>query len=131
MAGFDWNQFYTLIKTKLESTGETTVGRYTIPKNPQYPYTDIALSDNAGGNYDLQNHEGSQRPMITIEVFCDNYDDSKCYEVSQKAKEIMLSYGFQCTTQPLKVDNSDPTVARWVSRYRRTFGAGDTLRKLH
>ncbi|MCR5753298.1 MAG: hypothetical protein K6G30_00605 [Acetatifactor sp.] len=129
MAGFDWNQFYTLFKTKMGSV--STVGRYTIPKSPQYPYTDIALSDNNGGHYDLQNHEGSQKPMITVTVYCDNYDDSKCYEVSQKAKEIMLAYGFQCFFQPLKVDNADPTVARWVARYRRTFGAGDTLRNLY
>lgn len=129
MAGFDWNQFYTLFKTKMGST--SSVGRYTIPKNPQYPYTDIALSDNTGGNYDLQNNEGTQRPLISIEVYCDNYGDSRCYDVSMKAKEIMLSYGFQCMLEPMKIDNANPDVARWVAKYRRTFGAGDTLRNLH
>lgn len=129
MAGFDWNQFYTLFKAKMGTT--CTVGRYTIPKSPTYPYLDIALSDNPGGNYDLQNNEGSQKPLIVIEVYCNNYDDAKCYEVSMKAKDLMLSYGFQCKTGPIKVSNADPAVARWVARYQRLFGAGDKLMKVN
>lgn len=129
MAGFDWNTFYTLFKVKMGS--DCTVGRYTIPKSPTYPYCDIALSDNSGGHYDLQNIEGSQNPMITVTVYCNNYDDATCYEVSMKAKELMLSYGFQCKTAPIKVDNTDPAVARWVARYQRVFGSGDELRKLY
>ena len=70
MSGFDWNQFYTLFKEKMGSA--CTVGRYTIPKSPQYSYLDIALSDIPGGNYDLQNNEGSTSPFITIEVYCNN-----------------------------------------------------------
>lgn len=128
MAGFDWNTFYSLFKAKMGTS--CTVGRYTIPKSPTYPYLDVALSDNPGGNYDLQNHEGSVKPLIVIEVYCNNYDDAKCYEVSMKAKELMLSYGFQCKTGPIKVDNADPAVARWVARYQRVFGNGDNLRKL-
>lgn len=128
MAGFDWNQFYTLFKAKMGTA--CTVGRYTIPKSPKYPYLDIALSDIPGGNYDLQNNEGSQKPLIVIEVYCNNYDDATCYEVSMKAKALMLSYGFQCKTGPIKTSNADPAVARWVARYQRIFGSGDNLRKL-
>lgn len=125
MAGFDWNQFYTLFKTKMGTA--CTVGRYTFPKEPKYPYLDVSLADNSGGHYDLQNNEGSQNPMIVLTVYCNNYDDAKCYEVSMKAKELMLSYGFQCITSPVKIDNTDPAVARWVARYRRVFAAGDEL----
>lgn len=129
MAGFDWNQFYTLFKAKMKSA--CTVGRYTIPKSPAYPYCDVALSDNSGGNYDLECNEGSQNPMITVTVYCNNYDDATCYDVSMKAKELMLSYGFQCKTAPIKIDNADPAVSRWVARYQRIFGSGDQLRKIH
>lgn len=129
MAGFDWNTFYSLFRAKM--SGICTVGRYIIPKSPTYPYCDIALADISGGNYDLQNNEGSQSPMIEINVYCDNYDDARCCEVSMKAKEFMLSYGFQCITGPMKVDNTDPAVARWVARYRRIFGTGDELRKVN
>lgn len=129
MAGFNWNQFYTLFKAKMGDS--CTVGRYTIPKSPTYPYCDIALLDNSGGNYDLQGHESSSMPLITITVYDNNYGDARCYEVSMKAKELMLSYGFQCRTGPVKIDNTDPAVARWVARYQRIFGSGDELRKLH
>lgn len=129
MAGFDWNQFYTLFKAKMGST--CTVGRYTIPKSPTYPYLDIALLDNSGSNYDLQNNEGSQNPMITITVYSNNYGDADCYEISMKAKALMLSYGFMCKTSPIKIDNTDPAVARWVARYQRIFGSGDKLYKMH
>lgn len=112
-------------------SGISTVGRYTIPKESDYPYIDIALSDVSGGHYDLQNNEHSQEPMITVTVYCNNYNDAKCYEVSLKAKELMLSYGFQCMTGPMKTDNTDPAVARWVARYQRVFAAGDELRKVH
>lgn len=43
----------------------------------------------------------------------------------------MLSYGFQCETGPVKADNTDPAVARWIARYQRTFGDEDELRKLN
>lgn len=129
MSGFDWNQFYTLFKAKMGDS--CTVGRYTIPKSPTYPYCDIALSDNSGGNYDLEGNEHSQNPMVTITVYNNNYGDARCYEVSMKAKELMLSYGFQCKTGPVKIDNTDPAVARWVARYQRIFGCGDELRKLN
>ena len=129
MAGFDWNTFYSLFQAKMKSV--CTVGRYTIPKSPTYPYCDVALSDNSGGNYDLENNEGSQSPMINVTVYCNNYDDATCYDVSMKAKELMLSYGFQCRTGPVKIDNTDPAVARWVARYQRIFGSEDELRKLN
>lgn len=129
MAGFDWNTFYSLFQAKMKLV--CTVGRYTIPKSPTYPYLDIALSDNSGGNYDLENNEGSQNPMLTVTVYCNNYDDATCYEVSMKARELLLSYGFRCKTAPIKIDNADPAVARWVSRYQRVFGNGDELTKLH
>lgn len=129
MAGFDWNTFYSLLKAKMD--GICTVGRYTIPKDPTYPYTDIALSDISGGNYDLQNNEGSQTPMITVTVYCNNYDHAKCYEVGMEAKKIMLSYGFQCMVGPMKIDNTDPAVACWVARYKRVFGSGDKLMQVN
>ena len=129
MAGFDWNTFYSLFQVKMKSV--CTVGRYTIQKSPTYPYCDVDLSDNSGGSYDLQGNEGSQNPMITVSVYCNNYDDATCYDVSMKAKELMLSYGFQCKFGPKKMDNADPAVARWVARYQRVFGSGDELRKLH
>lgn len=129
MAGFDWNAFYSLFQRKMKSV--CTVGRYTIPKSPTYPYCDVALSDNSGGNYDLEGNEGSQNPMITVTVYCNNYDDATCYDVSMKSKELMLSYGFMCINAPIKIDNADPAVARWVARYKRIFGNGDKLRKLN
>lgn len=129
MAGFDWNTFYSLFQLRMGDS--CTVGRYTIPKSPTYPYCDVALSDNSGGNYDLEGNEGSQNPMVTVTVYCNNYDDATCYDVSMKANELMLSYGFQCKFGPKKTDNTDPAVARWVARYQRIFGSGDELRKLH
>ena len=129
MAGFDWNMFYSLFKAKM--SGISTVGRYAIPKSPTYPYTDVALADNSGGNYDLQNNEGSQDPMIEVNVYCNNYDDAKCYEVSMEIKKFMMSYGFQCKLQPRKIDNSDPAVARWIGRYQRVFCNGDKLMKVN
>lgn len=129
MAGFDWNTFYSLFQTKMKSV--CTVGLYTIPKSPKYPYCDIALIDVPGGDYDLQNNEGSVSPVITVTVYCNNYDDEKCHDVSMKAKDLMLSYGFQCVFGPVKVDNVDTSIARWVARYKRVFGSGDELIKLH
>lgn len=133
MAGFDWNEFYTIFKVKLEKAEKCTVGRYMAPKETVMPYCDISLSDNSGGNYDLEGNEGSQSPMITISVFSTgSLADSTCEQISQRAKKIMLSYGFQCRGGPMKVTNAaDPNIARWVGRYQRIFGTGDELRQLH
>lgn len=128
MAGFEWDRFYTLFKKDMGNI--CTVGRYTQPKASQYPYLDVALQDNSGGNYDLQNNEGSQSPMVELTAYCNNYDDAICHEISMKAKESMLSYGFRCMTGPFKIDNSDPAVARWIGRYKRIFGSGDEIKKI-
>lgn len=50
MAGFEWNTFYTVFKVKLEKAIACTVGRYVTPKESQFPYVDIAIGDNSGGN---------------------------------------------------------------------------------
>lgn len=126
---FNWNTLFSFINAKMKDV--CTVGRYVITKEPKYPYLDVKLSDASGGNYDLQNNEGSQTVLVALEVYCNNHDDATCYEVSMKAKELMLSYGFQCKTGPVKADNTDPAVARWVARYQRTFGDEDELRKLN
>lgn len=129
MAGFNWNQFYTLIKFRLEKAVTCTVGRYVTPKASQFPYVDVALGDNFGGDYDLSGNEGSQNPLLVITVYSTGaLADSTCENISAAAKNIMLSYGFQCRGGPLPVANAtDPNIRRWVGRYQRTIGADDKI----
>lgn len=133
MAGFNWNEFYTVFKVKLEKAVKCTVGRYITPKETQMPYVDVAIGDNSGGNYDLSGNEGSTNPLIVLSVYSTgSLADSTCEKISNAAKKIMLSYGFQCRGGPMPVTNAaDPSIVRWVSRYQRIFGAGDTLKQLH
>lgn len=133
MAGFNWNEFYTIFKVKLEKVEKCTVGRYVTPKETVMPYCDLSLADNSDGNYDLEGNEGSVNPLLVITVYSTgSLADSTCESISQQAKKIMLSYGFQCRGGPMKVTNyADPNICRWVGRYQRIFGSGDTLRQLH
>jgi len=110
-----------------------TVDRYTTPKQSQFPYCDVALGDNSGGHYDLEGNEGSQNPLIVISAYATgSLADSECNKISQAAKKVMLSYGFQCKVGPIPVTNAtDPNVKRWVGRYQRIFGSGDELMKLN
>lgn len=133
MSGFDWNEFFAVFNTKMSKSGcKCTVGRYIIPKETQMPYVDVSLGDNSGGNYDLLGNEGSQNPMIIITVYdTGNLADSNCNDIANKAKKIMLSYGFQCKTGPIPVTNaSDINIKRWVARYQRIFCAGDKLTQI-
>lgn len=129
MAGFDWNTFYTLFKVKLEKAVKCTVGRYVTPKESQFPYVDVAIGDNSGGSYDLEGNEGSVAPLLVITVYSTgSLADSTCEQISQQAKKIMLSYGFQCRGGPMPVANAaDTNICRWVGRYQRVFGDGDML----
>lgn len=129
MAGFDWNEFYTIFKVKLEKVAKCTVGHYVTPKENQFPYVDVSLSDNSGGNYDLEGNEGSQNPLLVITVYATgSLADSTCEQISQQAKRIMLSYGFQCRGGPIPVTNaSDTNICRWVGRYQRIFADKDRL----
>lgn len=133
MAGFNWNEFYTIFKVKLEKAIKCTVGRYITPKETQMPYCDVSIGDNSGGHYDLSGNEGSTNPLIVLNVYeTGSLADATCEDISQKAKAIMLSYGFQCRGGPMPVPNaSDPNISRWVSRYQRIFGSGDELKQLH
>lgn len=132
MAGFNWNQFYTVFKTKLEKAVSCTVGRYVTPRETDFPYVDLALSDISGKAYDMEGGEGAVNPMLTVSVYCNGASgDSKCYTISEEAKKLMLSYGFQCRGGPIKVDNADPNVARWIGRYQRIFADGDELKQLN
>lgn len=133
MAGFNWNEFFTVFKVKLEKAVKCTVGRYVTPKESQFPYCDVSIGDNSGGNYDLEGRENTQNPLIVISVYATgSLADSTCESISQKAKKIMLSYGFQCRGGPMPVVNAaDPSIVRWVSRYQRVFGSGDKLEQIH
>lgn len=133
MAGFDWNQFYTLFKVKLEKAVKCTVGRYVTPKESQFPYVDVSIGDNSGGGYDLEGNETTQNPLIVITVYSTGLlADSTCESISQQAKQLMLSYGFQCRGGPIPVVNAaDTNIVRWVTRFQRVFGNGDTLTAIH
>lgn len=134
MAGFDWNEFFTVFKANMKKGyPKCTVDRYTTPKQSQFPYCDVSLGDNSGGHYDLQNNEGSQNPLIVISVYATGSTaDGICNQISLAAKNVMLSYGFQCRGGPIPVTNAtDPNVKRWVGRYQRIFGSGDELMKLN
>lgn len=130
MAGFDWNEFYIHFETKMKKAyPKCKVGRYVTPKKTDFPYVDVALDDNSGGHYDLQNNEGSQNPLIVLSVYATGSTaDGICNQISLAAKKVMLSYGFQCKAGPIPVTNAaDPNVKRWVGRYQRIFGSGDKL----
>lgn len=134
MAGFDWNEFFAAFKANMKKEyPKCTVDRYTTPKQSQFPYCDVALGDNSGGHYDLEGNEGSQTPLIVISAYATgSLADSECNKISQAAKKVMLSYGFQCKVGPIPVTNAtDPNVKRWVGRYQRIFGSGDELMKLN
>lgn len=129
MVGFNWNEFYTIFKVKLEKAEKCTVGRYVTPREAQFPYVDVSLADNSGGNYDLDGNEGAQNPLLVITIYSTgSLADSTCEQISQAAKKIMLSYGFQCRGGPIKVKNTaDLNICRWVGRYQRIFAEGDEL----
>lgn len=134
MAGFDWNEFFTVFKANMKKEYlKCTVDRYTTPKQSQFPYCDVALGDNSGGHYDLEGNEGSQNPLIVLSVYATGSTaDGICNQISLAAKKVMLSYGFQCKVGPIPVTNAtDPNVKRWVGRYQRIFGSGDELMKLN
>lgn len=132
MAGFNWNQFYTIFKAKLEKDITCTVGRYVTPRETDFPYVDLEISEITGQAYDLEGGEGAVNPMLSISVYCNGASgDSTCYTISEEAKKVMLSYGFQCRGGPMKVDNADPNVVRWTGRYQRIFADGDELTQLN
>ena len=133
MAGFNWNEFYTVFKVKLEKAIKCTVGRYVTPKESLFPYVDVSIGAISGGNYDLQGNQGSKNPLIVISVYSiGSLADSTCEQISNKAEEIMLSYGFTCKSGSLPAVNAtDPTITRWITRYQRIFGSGDKLEQIH
>lgn len=105
------------------------VGRYVTPKESEFPYMSFSVSDISGGSYDLENNEGSQNITVTLEVYSTgSLADNTCEQISQQAKVLMLSYGFQCRGGPMPVANAaDTNICRWVGRYQRVFGDGDML----
>lgn len=130
---FEWNTFYTHLEKKMKKAyPECKVGRYITPKQTDFPYCDVALSDISGGNYDLEGNEGAQTPMITISVYdTGSIADNTCYTICNKVKEIMLKYGWQCKYGPLPVANAaDPNVSRWVARFQRIYANGDEIEEV-
>ena len=105
------------------------VDRYITPKESQMPYMDVALADLSGGHYNLSGEEGSQNPLLALTVYATgSLADSICSQISEKAKAIMLEYGWQCKSGPLSVPNAtNPNIVRWVSRYQRVVASGDNL----
>lgn len=129
MAGFQWDAFYEAFRSKLEKAVPCTVGRYTVPDKSSFPYVDIALIGNEGGNYDLSGQEGSQNPLLAVTVYAaGTLADSACEEISRNAKELMLSYGFQCRSGPMKTaSTAGEDSSCWLGKYQRIVGSSDEL----
>lgn len=126
--GFSSNIVYTKLKYGIQEICPN-VGKNSDGSMPSaFPYTDIIVEDMPGGHYDMDNNEGSVTPVIKITVY-DNSStkDTKCENISTKAKATMLSMGFKCLFGPAKIDNTDKTISRWVARYRRVVADGDTI----
>lgn len=72
MAGFNYNEIFTLLKAKMGKAYPTCkVDRYITPKESQMPYMDVALADLSGGHYNLSGEEGSQNPLLALTVYAD------------------------------------------------------------
>lgn len=128
MSGFHWDQFYVLFKEKLEQSADCTVGRYMVPEETDFPYVDIFIKENIGGNYDLEGGEGSQNPLLEVTVYGSGTSgDSICYRISEEVKKLMLSYGFQCRSAPVKTESTAVDRVQWTGRYQRIFADGDEL----
>ncbi len=130
MAGFNYNEVFTILKAKMgKAYPACKVDRYITPKESQMPYMDVALADLSGGHYSLSGEEGSQNPLLTLTVYATgSLADNTCSQISEKAKAIMLEYGWQCKSGPLPVPNAaNPNIVRWVSRYQRVVASGDKL----
>lgn len=126
--GFNSNIVYTKLKYNIKDICPN-VGKNSSGDAPaSFPYCDMTIEDMPGGHYDMDNNEGSVTPVILITVY-DNTStkDTKCENISKKAKESMLSMGFKCLFGPAKIANADKSISRWVARYRRVVADGDTI----
>lgn len=133
MAGFEWDMMYSVLKNKIGTVSpDLSVGRYSTTKPAKFPYVDISLGDNSGGAYDLCGAEGTQNPMIIIDVYGSGSSaDSDAYTASMVVRNIMVGYAFKCLSGPIKGASTDSTISRWTARYQRLFGSGDELNTLN
>lgn len=130
MAGFDWEVFYAIFKAKLEEQIDCTVGHYIPSGENTFPCVEVTLIENAGTDYDLEGGEGARNPLIEVSVYCRVPEENVCCRVSEAARKLMGSYGFQCRSGPGKAESPNSETARWAGRYQRIFGNGDLVEQL-
>lgn len=128
MAGFHWEEFYRIFKEKLEKMTDCIVEPYVPSGENRFPCVEARLIENPGSGYDLEGGEGACSPLIEVRVYCGStLGDTACCRVSEAARNLMLSYGFQCRNGPGKAEEQSPGVVRWAGRYQRIFGNSEEL----
>lgn len=130
MAGFSASIVYTKMKLAVSKAYTTCkFGMNTSGTSSEFPYVDMSVKDRPGGNYDLENNEGTQAPMIQINVINNQpTSDTVSEKISLTAKQSMLAMGFRCTYGPAKIENvTNTNLTTWVARYTRLFGNGESI----
>lgn len=121
------NQVYTYVKNKVVTEYEglfVTASRiYTTEK---FPTASIVCIDGTPISETLNLEESNRRSTFDVDVYS-NKSLNEAKNISSVIREAFRECGYHCRVfEPL--DNAlDPNIKRFVGRFTRAIGDGDTL----
>ena len=96
-------------------------------KPPAFPYMYVKTLGEPTTSTSLQNDQCAIKASFEITVY-DSKSSTTAKQLIFHVAELMRQMGFTMNYGPGEIDRSSTTEAyRWLARFRRTFGAGDSL----
>lgn len=123
------NYLFTQVKTALGSNIKGSSQTYEASTPVDLPYMFFNVLDNSQAADDLSNNENAVNMTVEITFFASGTSKlTTCKNLMAIASDKMRVLGFRRVFGPQQITNvSDTTICRYVARYNRIIGAGDTL----
>lgn len=94
----------------------------------KFPYASLLFIGIPGDNYTLEGIESSVIPTIQVDIYTTGQKGlSQAYEIDEVSHDSLLNMGYQRIYGPEPDQNVDPSINRFISRYSRVIGLGDSL----
>lgn len=124
-SNYVFTQVITALGTKIKGYGQ---GDYN-PGPAELPYFQFKMIDNAETASDLSGNENAANMTVELTIYATGaLGLNTCKSLMVIADTSMRSMGFRRMFGPQQITNAaDANICRYLARYNRIIGSGDTL----
>lgn len=94
----------------------------------RFPYASLYFLGVPGNTYTLEGDEGTVVPTLQVDIYTTGQKSlPQAYEIDETSHSALIGMGYRRTYGPELTQSTDPSIKRFISRYSRVVGFGDSI----